>query len=120
MTDPKAMVEILRSQFEPIFTVPTNPVDIENILQDQGPRSLEDIMFTEDDIEASIMKIPPNSSPGLDGVSAHLLRNCAAELKRPIYFLWRTSMNTGRIPRCMKTSVVTPVFKGGWRGQFPG
>ena len=118
VSDPKGMSEILRKQFESVFNNENSeqPIDVESLLQDYGPRCLEDLEFTEDDIEESIMKIPLNSAPGPDGVPALLLRRCAAVLKRPIFMLWRKSLTAGRLPHCMKISVVTPVFKGGNRG----
>ena len=113
--DPKATSEILKTQFESVFSTPLDTVNIENLLLDHGPRSLEDIDFTEDDIERAIMSISPTSSPGQDGVTALLLRNCAPELKQPIYLLWRASLDTGRLPKSVKTSIVIPVFKSGSR-----
>ena len=115
ITDPKAIAELLKNQFESVFSIPTEGMDIEDILKDQGPRCLEDILFTEGDIEASILEIPPNSSPGLDAVPALFLQKCARELRRPLYLLWRMSLDIGKLPKCMKTGVVTPVFKGGNR-----
>ena len=115
VTDPKIMSEVLKEQFESVFSIPNETLDINKLLEDIGPRSLEDIEFTEDDIEASIMEIPPNSSPGIDGVAASLLRNCASTLKKPIYMLWRQSLTSGKFPTSMKTGLVIPVFKGGNR-----
>ena len=85
-----------------------------NIMEDIGPRCLEDFEFSAADIKA-IMEIGQNSSPGMDGVPAILLHKCAEELSIPIYLLWRTSLDTGKLPSCMKTSIVIPVFKSGKR-----
>ena len=115
VTDPVAMSEILKAQFESVFVTQSNPILIEPLLQEPGPRSIEDIDFTEDDIEECIMEIPQASSAGPDGVPAILLRMCAAELKGPIYHLWRTSLDAGKLPEQTKASIVTPVFKGGDR-----
>ena len=83
------MSEILKAQFESVFNVHTIPANIDKLMNDQGCRSLEDLEFTEDDIESSIMEISQNSSPGPDGVPAILLRNCADQLKKAIYLLRR-------------------------------
>ena len=115
VTDPKIMSEVLKRQFESVYSVPIEPVDMEKLLNNIGPRSLEDITFTEDDIETSIMQIPPNSSPGPDGVTALLLRKCASTLKKPIYLLWKKSLASGQFPTSMKIGLVIPVFKGGNR-----
>ena len=115
VTDPKIMSEVLKDHFESVFSIPNETLDMNKLLKDIGPRSLEDIEFTEDDIEARIMEISPNSSPGIDGVAALLLRNCASTLKKPIYMLWRQSLTSGKFPTCMKLGLVIPVFKGGNR-----
>lgn len=115
ITDPAAISEILKAQFESVFSTPNSPVDLDALMSDLGPRGLEDLTFNEDEIEASIVKIPKNSSAGLDEIPAILLRNCASQLKKPIFLLWRASLDAGKLPQCMKKSVVTPVHKGGQR-----
>ena len=109
------MSEILKAQFESVFNDEPDEVNMEELYRDQGPRSLEDIVFTEDEIEKCILEISQNSAPGPDGISAMLLRKCSSELKKPIYQLWRASLDSGKLPRKMKTCVVTPIFKSGDR-----
>ena len=115
VTDPQEMSEILKTHFESVFNAESLPPNMEELRKDYGCRSMEDIDFCEDDIESIIMEIPQNSSPGPDGIPAILLRNCAAELKKPIYILWRASLDAGHLPKYMKNCVVTPVFKKGDR-----
>ena len=117
VSDPQEISEIMKAQFESVFNLQTVPANVEEIMKDYGCRGLEDIVFTEADIESSIKEIPKNSSPGPDGVSAILLRECADVLKVPIYILWRASLDSGKLPKYMKSSIVTPVFKGGDRSQ---
>ena len=64
------MCEILETQFETVYSSPMNPENIEAILSLPGPRCLETIEFTEDDILQSIMETRKTASPGPDGVSA--------------------------------------------------
>ena len=52
------MSEILKEQFESVFNTETVLADVDEILSDQGCRGLEDIEFTETDIETSIKQIP--------------------------------------------------------------
>ena len=88
-------------------------MDIDNLLELPGPRCLEDIIFTEDDIVESVKRIPTQSSPGPDGIPAKLLKECIHELKKPLYKLWRTSLDQGKIPENVKFSHVSPIFKKG-------
>ena len=115
VTDPKIMSEVLKKQFESVFSVPNDTIDVDKVLNDIGPRSLDDVDFTEDDIEASIMLISPSSSAGPDGVAALLLRKCVSSLKKPIYMLWRMSLTIGKFPTHMKIGLVIPIYKGGNR-----
>ena len=117
IADPAGMCEQLKLQFESVYSNPSGQIDIEDLLTVPGPRGLESIEFTEDDIATSILQLTANSSPGLDGVPALLLRNCVQELKKPIYNLWKLSMKVGKLPSMMKLSVVIPVFKGGSRSD---
>ena len=59
---------------------------------------MDDIAFTIDDIEDACKELKASSSAGPDGVPASLLKNCKKQLARPLYFLWRASMDTGSIP----------------------
>ena len=115
VSDPRAMAEILKMQFESVFSTPSEPINISELMRDAGPRSLDDIEFTEEDIVKAVMKIAPNSSPGFDGIPALLLKNCIELLKEPIHLLWRTSLSAGKLPKQLKTSVIIPVHKGGSR-----
>ena len=113
VSEPNNMCEILRKQFESVFSIPLNTVDIDNLLEQPGPRCLEDIIFTEDDIVESVKRIPTQSSPGPDGIPAKLLKECIHQLKKPLYKLWRTSLDQGKVPENVKFSHVSPIFKKG-------
>ena len=61
-------------------------------------------------------ELKASSAAGADGVPAALLKNCCNELKQPIYFFWRSSMDSGSIPPDLLLVLVSPVHKGGCRG----
>ena len=52
------------------------------------------------------------SSAGADGVPASLLKTCRKEMKRPLYILWRASLDHGMIPDDLLLVLVCPVHKG--------
>ena len=114
-SDPREISEILKGQFEAVFSEPSNTTSIEMLLQEPGPRCLEDLEFDEEDIAKAIKTIPTHSAPGPDGIPARVLRECTDELKKPIYILWRSSLNNGYVPVKLKQSNVIPIFKKGDR-----
>ena len=79
-------------------------------------QSLTDIMFSEDDIEAACAELKSSSAAGADGVPASLLKTCRKELRRPLYILWRASLDQGMIPSDLLLVLISPVHKGGSRG----
>ena len=109
----KQICEILKNHFESVFSLPANEVCIENVLEIIGPRCVEDLNFTVEDVKKNIMEISPKAAAGPDGVPAIVLRNCVEELKTPIYMLWRASLSSGYLPEGLKQSKVIPIHKGG-------
>ena len=39
-------------------------------------------------------------------------------LAKPLHYMWRTSLDTGKMPEGTNQSIITPIFKGGCR-SFP-
>ena len=113
------MCAILQSQFTSVYSSPVNTCNLEELLTEPGPQCMNDIIFTAEDIKTNIFSIKPTASPGSDGVPALLLRECVDELKTPLYLLWRTSLDEGKLPKCLKESRVIPVFKSGDRSKAP-
>ncbi len=72
--------------------------------------ALEDILFTLDDIKAEI-NLPLNATPGTDGITPKILKECADTLALPIYLLWKKSMECGDVPTLFKQSIVIPIYK---------
>ena len=74
---------------------------------------LDDISFTEKDIEDACKELKKSSSPGPDGVPAELLREACGELRKPLHILWRASLDQGVIPPDLLLVQISPVHKGG-------
>ena len=117
IAEPSRMCELLKNQFESVFSVPQNTANIEALCNEAGPRCMEDLCFDEEDIAQAIKCVPTHSSLGPDGIPAKLLKECTDELKKPIFMLWRSSLNLGRVPHKLKRSHVIPIFKKGNRSS---
>ncbi|CAB3372506.1 Hypothetical predicted protein [Cloeon dipterum] len=53
------------------------------------------------------------AAPGCDGITAPLLKNCAASLSSSLCHIFQRSISSGEIPADWKTAAVTPLYKDG-------
>jgi len=78
------------------------------------PRSTEDyVEVTEKEVLEYLLKVNPNKSGGLDGITSILVRNCAESMVKPVTKLFNQSIKVGRVPEDWKLAMVTPIHKGG-------
>ena len=80
-----------------------------------GDCSLNDFSFSPEDIEKECSELKSNAAPGADGVPASLLKTCRKELSKPLYMLWRSSLDSGLIPAELLLVLISPIHKGGSR-----
>ena len=80
-----------------------------------GP-ALTALSFTEKDIEQACGELKSCSAAGADGVPSALLKCCRKELSKPLFLLWRSSLDQGSIPADLLLVLISPVHKGGSRG----
>ena len=85
-------------------------------MEHEGRPLLQDIKFSEQDIEWACKELKSSSSPGPDGVPAILLKTACKELRHPLFLLWRASLDQGVIPPDLLLVLISPVHKGGSRG----
>ena len=109
---PGAMAELLRAQYESVFSSP-NIQRSEPHIDIEGTPILRTIYFFPEDIIKSLKNIRTNCGP--DNVPAVFLKNSAAELNRPLSFMWKLSMDRSKIPDCLKRATITPIYEGGGR-----
>ena len=72
-----------------------------------------DIEFDPQHVANLLRKMNANKAQGPDGIHGHILKNCASALAYPLSLIYKTSYNTGSIPREWKTANVVPVHKKG-------
>ena len=119
ITCPLEMAEILSDQYSSVFSEPRetmlHPQDIFPNNGENGPH-LEDIVFGEVDIIKAIDEISCTSAAGPDRYPALLLKNCKRTIVKPLFLLWRKSLDRGKIPQLMKMVNIIPIHKGNSRG----
>ena len=76
---------------------------------------LADFEFSETDIEHACAELSYSSASGPDGIPSKLLKVCKKELKKPLFILWRSSLNQGIIPPDLLLVLISPIHKGGSR-----
>ena len=108
------MAEILSRQYVGAFSKKLDDYSHLTFPQKVSPAIL-DIIFTEKDIKEVVADMDPNSAPGPDGIPAFLLKEYIDVLKTPLYYMWRTSLDTGLMPEGKIQGLITPIFKGGSR-----
>ena len=118
---PDFAAEQLSKQYSSVFvkarpewSVP-DPKMFFNVPED-AENTLSDIHFNEEDIEKACSELKSSSAAGADGIPAALLKTCRRQLKRPLYILWKSSLNTGSIPADLLLAMISPIPKGGSRG----
>ena len=70
-----------------------------------------DIHFKTEDVEKRLKNLKQDKAPGPDGVDPKILKECAVELARPIYRIFRKSFDEGKLPSDWRTAVVSPIWK---------
>ena len=77
--------------------------------------SLCDLKFGAEDIEKACSQLKGSAAAGPDGVPAILLKNCRSQLSKPLYQIWRSSLDSGTIPIELLLVLISPIQKGGSR-----
>ena len=72
-----------------------------------------DIVFDFRKIRSLLKAVNPNKAAGPDGIHGTVLKNCAVSLAYPLSLIFRTSYNSGMIPKDWKIANVVPVHKKG-------
>ena len=101
---PEFAAECLRKQYESVFSPPRKEWTVSdpdqffssNLPDDTGV--LEDLQFSPKDMEKACSELRASAAAGPDGVPVILLKSCRKELARPLYILWRASLDSGTIP----------------------
>src|SRR5256885_531776 len=108
-SDAQEMRELLNKQFKMSFTEPDQKWHISDIndhfdvvitsAKIPEINVLEDFQFSEEDIGRALTQIKNNSATGPDSWNAKFLKECKNTIAKPLYILWRASLDTNEIPQ---------------------
>ncbi|XP_045105469.1 uncharacterized protein LOC123500981 [Portunus trituberculatus] len=100
----------------------SNQVDAKqwwNLVKERQGISHQNVVITEDDVGRLLRGVNTRKAPGPDGLSPHILKNCATELTTPLTLIFRQCLQTGEWPSLWKEARITPVHKKRSRAE-PG
>ena len=120
VTSPIKMAKMLSEQYNSVFSIPKEPMpEVKEIFPDTLHRQqgLCNVTFDEEDIIEAIDQISLTAAAGPDRFPAIFLKSCEHSLAKPLYLIWRRSLDTGEIPLILKTANIIPIYKGGSRGE---
>ena len=124
LTTPEEICESLSAQYSSVYS----PVDPNNSIKNPTAffnldscdlETLQDIKFTEENIEEEIDTLRNNSAAGPDRFPALLLKMCKKELKKPLYILWRASLTNCDIAQIFRHAIACPVLKNNSVNYLP-
>ena len=83
----------------------------QNIIQPENP-------LTINELKDAFFSLKTNKSPGHDGISFNVIRNCFGPLSTPLLSIFNSSLQTGIFPDELKIARVTPIYKTGDENDF--
>ena len=92
--------------------IPDKGVDPSSFLTNHISNSIFLSPVTEDEI-AKILNALKKSSPGWDGLSAHIIIKCYTSFLNPLTHICNLSIQKGVFPSELKIAKVIPLYKGG-------
>ena len=119
---PDFAAEALRQLYDSVFAAPRPDCTVNNFPEhfkvaddDDSNDLLLDNSFSLEDIENACSKLKGTAAAGPDVVPAILLKTCRKQLSKPLYYLWRSSLDSGYIPPELLLVLICPIHKGGSR-----
>jgi hypothetical protein len=115
----QGIAEEFNNYFASVFSA-EQPNGVEQscgVEKDNGISNLMNIEFSEEDIKKKLLKVRADKAPGDDEIMPRLICQISEEISRPLWIIFRKSMDEGIVPKDWKTANVTPLFKNGSRNK---
>ena len=73
---------------------------------------------TENELLNEIINLRENKSAGHDEICSKMIKAINAEILKPLTYIYNLTFLTGKIPKSLKTALVTPIFKANESNLF--
>lgn len=84
---------------------------------DTQPNSIFLKPCTPKEVFNTINELKNHKAPGIDNLKSETLKLVAQHISQPISHIFNRSVETGDFPSCLKTSIVSPIYKSGCRDE---
>ncbi|XP_044745064.1 uncharacterized protein LOC123306927 [Coccinella septempunctata] len=108
---PEESANVLADSFAASFTHETG--QLPRMINPRLSAELSDVIFSPSIVETHLSALKVDSSPGSDGISSRLLKECAHSISLPLSLIFARSFATSSLPSDWKSARVTPIFKKG-------
>ena len=119
------MAENIGEQYETTWSEPIEALEDAEKMFPEGEEpdeaaekeTIRDTDFSINDIKDAMGELDEKSASGPVQFPSFILKKCREYLAKPIYLIWRISLNRSEIPVIYKTANVAPIHKGGSKGE---
>jgi hypothetical protein len=110
-TDKSEMAEILKEQFESVFSRDDGSEPIFQTRTDHV--CCDEDLISKGDIINRLNNLDSDKSAGVDKVTQHVLKNCSTQISGALEIIFNKSIIEGETPDEWREANVTPIFKKG-------
>lgn len=110
ISNKKEIANELNKYFKSVFI---NERSENMVLEKKTNKIFDKIHIIESDVIIRLSKLDGEKTPGPDGVHPLVLKNCNEALSRPLCYIFRKSLEEGKVPREWKLAHITPLHKKG-------
>lgn len=114
ITGPKNVADELNKAF--VGCGLSTPQPTSNTTQQRVPWNPNSMVLLDTDVNevhSLLNKLDPRKSTGHDGISNHILKNCASAIAPALTVCINKALQSGSYPDFLKIARVSPIFKGG-------
>ena len=103
--------------FNEFFTQQCNTIENDSTLPNdlvfETTERISSFDISKDEIPKIIRSLDPNKAHGHDGISIRMLKLCASSISKPLFFLFKHSLENECFPNEWKTASTVPIHKKG-------
>ena len=104
--------KILAKYFLSVFTTETNG-NVPNLELNQSINPISSLEISEENILKMLNTLKIDKSPGPDELHPRVLKEISSSITKPLYHIFKQSLEIGKLPLDWKTALVSAIFKKG-------